>query len=48
MKFATDDDDDIYDCEYRLKLPGLKKLKYILIQYLTSQIILLYYQYKSE
>ena len=38
MKFANDDDDDddddddIYDSEHRLKLPGLRKLKYILIQ----------------
>ena len=48
MKLANDDDDDIYDNEQRLKCPALKELKYILIQQLTSKIILLYYRYKSE
>ena len=32
MKFANEDNEDIYDSEHRLKWPGLKKLKYILIQ----------------
>ena len=33
MKLANnDDDDEIYNSEHRLKLPDLKKLKYILIQ----------------
>ena len=28
MKFANDDDDDIYDSEHRLKLSGLKYIWY--------------------
>ena len=35
MEFSIDDDDDVYNIEYRLKW---SRLKYILERYLTSKV----------